>query len=641
MIVATSGHIDHGKTALLQALTGHTGDRRREEQERGITIDLGYRYTDLGNGATLGFIDVPGHERFVHNMLAGAGGVDLALLVIAADDGVMPQTREHLAILGLLGIPRLWVVLTKCDRADPQRQAAAADEIEELLAVGPYQNAPIFNLSNTTGDGVPALRDALNAEAEKVANRSDKNHFRLSVDRAFSVSGAGVVVTGTALAGQVAEGDMLELADADGGHQRVRVRGLHAQNRIADVAYAGQRVALNLAGERLKAEGIHRGSWLLSPALLNPSKRLDIQLTVLADAPRPLAHWTSVHVHIGAQRLTGRVALLEGARLLPGGEGLAQLVLDGHAHAVHGDRVILRDQSAWHTLGGGAVLDPDAPTRYRRTPARLAQLRALAQGGLEDSLTALLAGADNGLVPEILERQFNRPRNTWRLPEGTETKDTSSGSRLFAMDIWQSHRLALNDALARFHEEQPDEPGPDRGRLRRYGLPHLEPAVFAIVLNEALAEGVLAASGPWLHLPEHRVRLGAEEESLNARLRPHLEAGGIDPPWVRDLARLENVDEAKVRALLRKLSRLGQLHQVVHDLFYPEAAIEKLAECAMGLAEEGKTLEVVAFRDELGLGRKRSIQILEYLDRIGVTRRFDNQRRIREESSVVQRIKTR
>ncbi len=641
MIIATAGHIDHGKTALLQALTGHAGDCRREEQERGITIDLGYRYADLGGATTLGFIDVPGHERFVHNMLAGASAVDLALLVIAADDGVMPQTREHLAILTLLGIPRLWVVLTKCDRVDLQRRTTAEAQIQALLASGPYQGAPCLSLSSITGEGVSELREALLAEAKKVAQRADNNYFRLSIDRAFSVSGAGAVVTGTALAGRVTVGDSLLLADTNGGQQRVRVRGLHAQNSVAEVAQAGQRVALNLAGERLKAEHIQRGSWLLAGALLNPSRRLDIHLTLLADASRALEHWTPVHVHVGAQRLTGRVALLEQSHLSPGASGLAQLVLDGHSNAIYGDRVVLRDQSAWHTLGGGVVLDPSAPTRQRRSPARLAQLRALAQGGLEAALPTLLSGADNGLAPDSLERQFNRPQQGWLLPQGAISKNTASGPRLFSEVVWQQHRLTLVAALERFHQEQPDEPGPDRSRLRRYGLPHLQPAVFTALLDEALADATLAASGPWLHMPHYRVRLSDEEEALKTRLWPHLEAGGINPPWVRDLARIEDCDETQVRSLLLKLARLGQLHQVVRDLFYCESAIEKLAQCVISLAESDNSLEVVAFRDALGLGRKRCVQLLEYLDRLGVTRRFANQRRVRQESSMVLRIKSR
>lgn len=640
MIVATAGHIDHGKTALLTALTGHQGDHRREEQVRGITIDLGYRYARLGDSGTVGFIDVPGHERFVHNMLAGAAGVDLALLVIAADDGVMPQTREHLSILALLGIPRLWVALTKCDRVDAGQRAAAEADIQSLLAGTPYREAPCFILSSITGEGVDELRQALSTETRQIGHAPEGHWFRLSVDRAFSVSGAGTVVTGTALAGRVTVGETLALTRSDGTHQLVRVRSLHAQNQAADEAHGGQRVAVNLAGDRLKPEQIERGSWLIHPELLNPSRRLDIRLSLLPDAPRPLDHWSPVHVHLGAQHLTGRVALLDSTSLKPGDTGLAQLVLNSHCHAVWDDPVVIRDQSARQTLGGGRVLDPSGPTRQRRSETRLYQLRALASGGLEAALPSLLARADNGLSPENLQRQFNRSSEDWQLPSASLTRATARGPRMFSAARWQEHHRTLLDALTRFHQEQPDEPGPDRSRLRRYGVPYLEPAVFATLLDEALTEQTIVASGPWLHRPDHKVQLSDDEEALKARLWPHLEAGGIDPPWVRDLARLENCDENDVRHLLRKLARLGQLHQVVRDLFYLEEAIDQMIRLTVDLAGEANRFEVVEFRDAVGLGRKRCVQLLEYLDRLGVTRRFGNQRRIRPESSVVSRIRT-
>ncbi|WP_312930523.1 selenocysteine-specific translation elongation factor, partial [Stutzerimonas nitrititolerans] len=264
MIVGTAGHIDHGKTALLKALTGQQGDRRREERERGITIDLGYAYADLGDGSLTGFIDVPGHERFVHNMLAGASGIDCMLLVVAADDGVMPQTREHLAIVELLGIRRALVALTKTDRVEPARVEEVRQQITELLQPGPLAGSAIFPVSSIEGRGIDALRQALLDQAARIDARSDSGYFRLAIDRAFSVTGAGVVVTGTAFAGRVQVGDELSLSPHG---RRVRVRGLHAQNREANEAHAGQRVALNLAGERLAVEQISRGDWLLAPAL--------------------------------------------------------------------------------------------------------------------------------------------------------------------------------------------------------------------------------------------------------------------------------------------------------------------------------------------------------------------------------------
>jgi selenocysteine-specific elongation factor len=631
MIIGTAGHIDHGKTTLLQALTGQTGDRRREERERGMTIDLGYQYLDLGLDEPLGFIDVPGHERFIHNMLAGASGIDRVLLVVAADDGVMPQTREHLAIVELLGIPRALVAITKIDRVEPERVAEVAEDVRQLLAAGPYAGAPLFPLSAVSGEGVQVLRAALIDEAGVCRKRRADGHFRLAIDRAFSIGGAGTVVTGTAFAGTVSVGDELLLSPAG---LRVRVRGLHAQNREARQARAGQRVALNLAGERVSPERINRGDWLLAPALHAPSSRLDVQLRLLPGA-RPLRHWTPVHVHLGAQDVSGRVALLEGELLEPGTQGLAQLVLNAPLHAVHGDALVLRDQSARQTLGGGRVLDPFAPSRQRRAPERLAQLRALVDGGLDSALPVLLAHAPNGLEPAVLERQFNHLPDRWPLPEGVLRIATRVGPRLFLGERWRQLGETLVAGLQRFHEEQPDELGPDRDRLRRYALPQLERSVFIARLEQSLASGEVASSGPWLHRPDHRVRLGEAEEALQARLWPLLEAGGFDPPWVRDLARETDTPETDMRLLLRKLARLGQLQQVVRDLFYPETTLRRAAQTLLALEAEQGAVRAAAFRDRIGLGRKRSIQLLEHFDRVGLTRRFGNERRVRRDSGLV------
>lgn len=630
MIVGTAGHIDHGKTALLHALTGQQGDRRREERERGITIDLGYAYADLGEGALTGFIDVPGHERFVHNMLAGASGIDCMLLVVAADDGVMPQTREHLAIVELLGIRRAIVALTKIDRAEPQRIEEVRQQIDNLLTSGPLAGALIFPVSSISGQGVAALRSALVDEAARVQARSESGHFRLAIDRAFSVTGAGVVVTGTAFAGRVRVGDELLLSPSG---KSVRVRGLHAQNREAGQAHAGQRVALNLAGERLTVEQIHRGDWLLQPLLHAPTQRIDVELQLLPGEAQ-LKHWTPLHVHLGAQDVTARVALLEGESLAPGGRMFAQLLLNAPAHAVHGDRVVLRDQSAQRTLGGGQVLDPFAPPRNRRREARLAQLRALNQPSLERALPELLARTVNGLDPQALERQFNRPRDNWQLPATALEIATRQGLRLFGREHWNALGETLLAALQRFHDEQPDELGPDRDRLRRYALPQLERPVFIALLEQALAAGNIETSGPWLHRPDHRVRLSDAEEMLKARLWPLLEAGRFDPPWVRDLARELGVEETQMRQLLRKLARLGLLQQVVKDLFYPESTIRQLAGHVLQLEAQSGVIRAATFRDRIQLGRKRSIQLLEHFDRIGFTRRFGNERKVRHDSAL-------
>ena len=629
MIVGTAGHIDHGKTSLLQALTGQAGDRRREERERGMTIDLGYLYAALEPGAGLtGFIDVPGHERFTHNMLAGAQGIDLVLLVVAADDGVMPQTREHLAIVELLNIPRALVAITKCDRVEPARVSIVRGQIQALLASGPYANAPQIALSSVTGEGVEALRQALLDAQREVRQRSTSGGFRLAIDRAFSVAGAGIVVTGTALSGHVAVGDTLVLSPQG---KPVRVRGLHAQNQAADTAMAGQRVALNLSAERLALDQIHRGHWLLAEWLFAPTQRLDIDLRLLASEAKAFEHFQPVHVHLGTQDVTGRVALLEGASLVPGGRMFAQVLLNAPVHAVKDAPVILRDQSAQRTLGGGRVLDPFAPSRHRRSPERLAQLQALDIGdNLEEVLPALLAHSDTGLDPRQLERQFNRPRATWRLPDDVRLIETRQGPLLFSSARWEALKAPLLEHLARFHQLEPDQMGPDRDRLRRFAASVLERPTFICLLDELLAGGAIVTSGPWLHLPAHQVRLSDDDEALWQRLQPLFEQAGFDPPWVRHLGH----DEATVRLLLRKMARLGLLHQVVRDLFYTDAMIRRLAAMLLQMAELGPVIQVAAFRDAVGLGRKRSIQILEYFDRIGLTRRMGDKRQIRPDSAL-------
>ncbi|MGY3643383.1 selenocysteine-specific translation elongation factor [Pseudomonas sp. PK-RTE-24] len=632
MIVGTAGHIDHGKTSLLQALTGQTGDRRPQERERGMTIDLGYLYAELAAGSGLtGFIDVPGHEKFTHNMLAGAQGIDLVLLVVAADDGVMPQTREHLAIVELLGIPRALVAITKCDRAGAGRVEEVQRQVLDLLAPGPFADAPIFTVSSVSGQGVDGLRAALLQVRSEVQARGCEGGFRLAIDRAFSVAGAGIVVTGTALSGTVAVGDKLVLAPAG---KSVRIRGLHAQNQAAEQAFAGQRVALNLSGERLELTQIHRGQWLLADWLHAPTQRIDIDFHLLP-GERTFEHFHPVHLHLGTQDVIARVALLQGPRLSPGERMFAQLLINAPVHAVKGDRLILRDASAQRTLGGGVVLDPFAPARQRRSLERLAQLQTLGLSvSLEQALPALLNHSPGGLDPQRLERQFNRPRAQWTLADNIRLIDTRQGPLLFNVQRWGQLKFTLLEQLARFHEQEPDQMGPDRDRLRRFSALTLERSTFISLLDELLYAGSILASGPWLHLPDHQVRLNADDEILWQQLQPLFEQAGFDPPWVRDAAKMLGEDDASVRLLLRKLARLGLMHQVVRDLFISDIVLRQMAALLLKLAEENPAIEVTTFRDALGLGRKRCIQYLEYFDRLGLTRRLGESRQIRPDNAL-------
>jgi len=632
VIVGTAGHIDHGKTSLLQVLTGQTGDRRPQERERGMTIDLGYLYAELQPGAGLtGFIDVPGHEKFTHNMLAGAQGIDLVLLVVAADDGVMLQTREHLAIVELLGIPRALVAITKCDRVEAGRVEEVQRQVLDLLEAGPFVEAPIVPVSSVTGYGVDELRQSLLHTQGEVHERSREGGFRLAIDRAFSVAGAGIVVTGTALSGVVSVEDRLVLGPLG---KTVRVRGLHAQNQPAEQAFAGQRVALNISGERLALEQIHRGQWLLSEWLHAPTQRVDIEFQLLP-GERTFEHFHPVHVHLGTQDVIARVALLEGPRLSPGERMFAQLLINAPVHAVKGDRLILRDSSAQRTLGGGQVLDPFAPARQRRSPERLAQLQALAgHDSLEQALPVLLDHCAGGLDPQQLERQFNRPRADWSLPANVRLIDTRQGPVLFNVQRWGQLKFTLLEQLAKLHELEPDQMGPDRDRLRRFSGLALERSTFASLLDELRAAGSINASGPWLHLPDHQVRLNAEDQTLWQQMQPLFEQAGFDPPWVRDVAKTLGVDDAVVRLLLRKLARLGLMHQIVRDLFLTDVQLRRMAGVLLHLEQENPQIQVTSFRDALGLGRKRCIQYLEYFDRVGLTRRIGESRVIRADNAL-------
>ncbi|WP_233836944.1 selenocysteine-specific translation elongation factor [Paraburkholderia sp. ZP32-5] len=619
MIVGTAGHIDHGKTSLVKALTGVDTDRLKEEKARGISIELGYAYVPLDNGDVLGLIDVPGHEKLVHTMTAGASGIDFALLVIAADDGVMPQTREHLAIVELLGIRRGAIALTKIDRVDTQRLREVHEEVAAFVADGVLRDAPIFDTCATRADdpGVAALNAHLREQAAAWQMKRDDGLFRLAVDRVFTLAGQGTIVTGTVVAGSVSVGATMLLAPKD---QPVRVRGIHAQNRPAETGRAGQRCALNLAG--IDKSAIDRGDWIVDPRLSQASERIDVGLTLLADAPHALEHWTPLHVHLGTQHQVAHVALLEGDTLGPGQQARVQLVFERPLCAVPGDRFVVRNAQATRTIGGGIVLDPFAPARKRRSPERLAWLDAIQTMLDTGTLDAMFARASHGLSRALLELLTGRLATSLTLPADTRVIDLPGHDALLVAGVaWQVLAERLTTTLAQYHERSPDELGPDVSRLRRIAAPLVDDALWRALVDDAVARGDIARRGPWLHLPGHSVTLDAADEALAATLLPQIEAGRFDPPWVRDLAKAHAVPEERVRQLLRKLARQGELFQVVHDLFYHPRAIRELASIAAAEAEKNAgTVGAAPFRDVTGLGRKRAIQLLEFFDRAGYTR---------------------
>lgn len=623
MIIGTAGHIDHGKTTLVRALTGVETDRLKEEKARGISIELGYAYAPLPNGEVMGIIDVPGHERFVHTMAAGAVGIDHALLVVAADDGVMPQTLEHLEILQLLGVKKGTVALTKVDRVLPERLAEVKLEIAAILSVTSLHDSPIFATSaNQPGNpGVQQLRAHLEVQAQMMAPRPQGGLFRLAVDRVFTLPGQGTVVTGTVFSGQVAVGDVLQHS---GSGQTVRVRSIHAQNQAAEVGVAGQRCALNLAG--IAKEDILRGDWLADARVLHASDRIDIRLHLLAEAPA-MQQWTTVHVHIGTQRCTAHVALLQDGAIEPGSEVAAQLVLDAPVFTVPGDRLIIRNAQASRTIAGGMVLDPYAPARKRRSAERWAYLQALEQLIHTGSPAALVSHAAHGMRLSQLQRLSGRAMDGMGLPGTQRIAQPDGDALLIDAARWAQLQQQVTDTITRFHEKFADEPGINAARLRRMAWPGLvhpqHDTLWRALIEQLLSARTLASSGAWLHLPGHSVQLSPAEQALVERILPMLQKGRFDPPWVRDVAGDTGTGEEIVRQLLRKLARQGQLFQVVKDLFYTAASMDELAALVQTLAQSHShgEVEARAFRDATGLGRKRAIQIIECFDRMGYTRR--------------------
>jgi selenocysteine-specific elongation factor len=555
MIIDTAGHIDHGKSALVRALTGTDPDRWEEEKARGITLDLGYAYATLDDGTRLGFVDVPGHERLVHNMLAGATGIDFVLLVIAADDGPMPQTREHLEIIDLLGLGRGAVALNKCDLVDAARLAEVEVQIAGLLHGTRLAGAPVFPLSSVTGEGLDALRAHLAAEAALTPSHDGRGRFRLAVDRAF-------VVTGTAHSGTVAVDERLVLSPRG---LEVRVRGIHAQNAAAERGVAGQRCALNLTGPRLDKDSVGRGDWLVAPELHAPSDRLDVELQVARHAGRPLQHWTPVHVHLGAARLTGRVAVLEG-------EALVELV-----ELVPGGIDLARYERLWN-------LDATAAARLHGQPTLVE-------------------------VPG------------------------PAGPVAFSPQRWESLQSRLLATLAAEHEQHPERLGPDRERLRRLTDPSLPRPVFAALIDALIAGGQVAVHGALLHLPSHSVKLTVPDQKLwNDDVFPILRAHPYNPPRVRDVARSLGLDEERVRRLCKTLVAQGELFLVAHDHYFPRESVAELAAILRDLNECDGEARAANFRDRIGTGRKVAIQILEFFDRIGMSRRIGDSHRLFQDS---------
>ncbi|MBO9715422.1 MAG: selenocysteine-specific translation elongation factor [Pseudoxanthomonas sp.] len=636
MIVGTAGHIDHGKTALVKALTGVDADRLAEEKARGITLDLGFAYADLANaddgvpspagqgGRITGFVDVPGHEKLVRTMLAGAGGIDFALLAVAADDGVMPQTREHVAILDLLGLTAGVVAITKADLADAARRAEVEAQVRGLLADTGLAAAQVIPVSTVSGEGIGALRLVLLRAEAALAPRAAGGAFRLAVDRSFTLAGTGTVVTGTVLSGRVAVGDPVVISPLG---LPARVRGIHAQDRKVGAGFAGQRCALNLAGEGVAKEAIERGDVILSPGLHAPGDRIDAVLHVLPSETRPVTTWFPARLHSHAVEVGARIVPLSGD-LQPGQTGFVQIVLDRPIAAAVGDRFVLRDTSASRSLGGGRFVDLRAPSRKRGTPQRLAWLDAAHVVQPAQALARMMAIAPVDLPGFLRDRALD-PAEGPRLC--AEAGAQMIGTHAFFAAGLAALRESLAGTLAQFHEANPDLAGLGREKLRLTLQPRLPKEVFLAWLQGEAGARRIVLDGAFVRLPSHEVRMTGVDEALWARIQPQLLGEHrFRPPRVRDFAGEFAIDEREVRRVLKLAQRLGRVDRIALDHYFDRSVVREMAAIVREVAARGSDgwFAAAAFRDRVNNGRKVAIEILDFFDGLGLTLRKGDLRRI-------------
>ncbi len=631
IIVGTAGHIDHGKSALVLALTGTDPDRWEEEKRRGITIDLGFAHLDLGEEVRVGFIDVPGHERFVKNMLAGVGGIDLVMLIIAADESIKPQTREHFDICKLLGIRRGLVVISKSDLVDAEVLGLVRLEIQEFVAGSFLEGAPVVAASARTGEGLDELRRELRRLSVAAPSRPADLPFRLPIDRSFVMKGFGAVVTGTTIAGTVEKESEVELFPLG---KRLRVRGIEVYNVPADRAIAGQRTALNLAGA--DARQITRGMTLAAPGAFQSTTSMDCTLSLLPGV-RPLKNHVQVHFHCGTAETIARVVLLDGKELKAGATGFVQIRLSEPGVFVPGDRFIIRQFSPLATMGGGSVLDNAPPKHRAGDPATSESLRVLERGDPAARIEFHAQQSGEVALPALAARTGWKLADVLRVAESLEAQKRvtlvgqPSGVVVSAAHFKRLTELLL-EKLGEFHTANPLLAGLPkeelRSKLRGRGVAQSLPSavLFNAVLQSLAGSGKVDVQEEMVRLAGRTIRLSAEEAAARDQIAAAFEKAGLAVPSAREVLAKLRLDQARAEKLLRMLLKEGVLLRISEDLIFHQSALQKLRAMLERRKTQNMRLTVAEFKDFTGLSRKYAIPLLEYLDRERVTRRDGDER---------------
>jgi selenocysteine-specific elongation factor len=628
IIVGTAGHIDHGKTALVKALTGIDTDRLKEEKERGITIDLGFASLALDPDTTIGFVDVPGHERFIKNMLAGVGGIDAVMLVIAADESVMPQTREHLAICELLRVRSGLTVLTKVDAAERDTADLAEIEVHEFLKHSFMATAPILRVSALTGEGLPELLSALRALAAAAVPRDAARLFRLPIDRCFTMKGFGAVAAGTLIAGRIRRDQEVELLP-----RRIpaRVRGIQVHGMPVKEARAGQRTALNL--QRVDLAEIERGMVVTAPGVFSPSTTFDVHLELLAAAAHPLPPRKRIRFHVGTTELIGHVVLLGQDALQPGTSAFARIRLERPAFALPGDRFIIRQYSPMTTLGGGEILDAQPPRARRSDPALVERLRIFKEGSTSEKIGRLAAEAGAatldgtavvarlGLAPEAV-----RPELEQLAQSGSVRVLSREPLIVAATEAFDRAAARAAEAVTKFHVSEPLVAGIGREDLKARIFADASPVFFRAVLDHLASERIVAVEQDVVRAFGRSIALAGADEKARAQLSAKFRELGLQAPPPDDVAAGLGLDRATARKIVQLLLKDGELVKINDAMIVNGAALQKLIEDVRARKRIGPKLGVGDFKELTGLSRKFAVPLLEYLDGQRITRRIGDDR---------------
>ena len=632
IILGTAGHIDHGKTSLIKAATGTDTDRLKEEKERGITIELGFASLDLPSGQHVGIVDVPGHEKFVKNMVAGATGIDIVAMVIAADEGVMPQTREHMEICTLLGIEHGFVVLTKTDLVDEEWLELAIEDVRDFTAGTFLDETPIVPVSSVKKEGLKEFVQTLEDICDKVPDRSKSSLFRLPVDRVFTMKGFGTVITGSLVSGQVQTSDTIMIYPS---LTTSKVRGIQVHSKSVDTAKAGQRTAINFQG--LEKDAINRGEVLAFPGTLKPSYMVDVLLQFLASNKKPIRNRTRVRFHTGTSEILGNLILLEGEELHPGDETAAQLRLDAPVSLVKDDRFVIRSYSPIRTIGGGLVLNPIPPKHKRFRPETVQGLLDIPKKSPEDLLAYYIHQADflGASISDLVLMTNITEKSLLHILQGLLSNKTvlimDRDNRIYIHDnSFQRLRQSLRQNLEDYHNAYPLKAGMPKEELKTKLPPSISPKLFNLLINYMLKEKEIAAAEDTVHLASHKVALKADQASIRDKILSTYRETRLQPPYFKELRKELNTDSDRAKDVLMLLVEEGRLIKVKEDLYFETSAVKALEKQLVDFLMVKGEISTPQFKEMTGASRKFVIPLIEYFDSQNLTIRIGDIRKLRK-----------